>query len=184
MTDTTRAVAVTGLGCLSAAGGNVIELTDALFAGRRSVHWRSVRGERYPVFQLDEQAVPPGYFDHPACKRCGLLAVAAAREALDNAGFTSEQLTGMRVGVCIGTTVGSAMNNEAFYREFRAGRMPGIEGVVLAAGFSGHGFMHGPIVGKLMTEEILDGRAHTVNIDDLRYERFAAGKDVAEFNII
>jgi hypothetical protein len=35
-----------------------------------------------------------------------------------------------------------------------------------------------------MAEEILDGRASTVNIDDLRYERFAAGKDVAEYNII
>jgi sarcosine oxidase subunit beta len=64
------------------------------------------------------------------------------------------------------------------------GKLPGVEGVVIAAGFSGHGFMHGPIVGKLMTEEILDGRAHTVNIDDLRYERFALGKKVAEYNIV
>jgi len=64
------------------------------------------------------------------------------------------------------------------------GRLPEAEGVVIAAGFSGHGFMHGPIVGKLMAEEILEGQAHTVNIDDLRYERFALGKDVAEYNII
>lgn len=64
------------------------------------------------------------------------------------------------------------------------GKLPGVEGVVIAAGFSGHGFMHGPIVGKLMTEEILDGRAYTVNIDDLRYERFALGKDVSEYNIV
>jgi len=64
------------------------------------------------------------------------------------------------------------------------GRLPELEGAVIAAGFSGHGFMHGPIVGKLVAEEILDGRAHTVNIDDLRYERFALGKDVAEYNII
>jgi sarcosine oxidase subunit beta len=64
------------------------------------------------------------------------------------------------------------------------GKLPGLDGAIIAAGFSGHGFMHGPIVGKLMAEEILDGRAFTVNIDDLRYERFAAGKDVAEYNII
>ncbi len=64
------------------------------------------------------------------------------------------------------------------------GKLPGVEGVVIAAGFSGHGFMHGPIVGKLMAEEILDGRAHTVNIDDLRYERFALGKEVAEYNVV
>lgn len=64
------------------------------------------------------------------------------------------------------------------------GRLPGVEGAVIAAGFSGHGFMHGPVVGKLMAEEILDGRAHTVNIDDLRYERFTLGKEVREFNIV
>jgi sarcosine oxidase subunit beta len=64
------------------------------------------------------------------------------------------------------------------------GRLPGLKTVVVAAGFSGHGFMHGPIVGQLMAEEILEGRTHTVNIDDLRYERFAQGKDVSEYNIV
>ncbi|MEW5958084.1 MAG: FAD-binding oxidoreductase [Chloroflexota bacterium] len=64
------------------------------------------------------------------------------------------------------------------------GRLPGPARVVIAAGFSGHGFMHGPIVGQLMTEEILDGRAHTVNIDDLRYERFTLGKDIREYNVV
>jgi sarcosine oxidase subunit beta len=44
--------------------------------------------------------------------------------------------------------------------------------------------MHGPIVGKLMAEEIIDGRASTVNIDDLRYERFTLGKDVREYNVV
>lgn len=64
------------------------------------------------------------------------------------------------------------------------GRLPHLEGVVIAAGFSGHGFMHGPIVGKLMAEEIMEGRANTVNIDDLRYERFTLGKDVREYNVV
>lgn len=64
------------------------------------------------------------------------------------------------------------------------GRLPGVEGVIMAAGFSGHGFMHGPIVGLLMAEEILDGRAYTVDIDDLRYERFLQGKNVEEYNVV
>jgi sarcosine oxidase subunit beta len=64
------------------------------------------------------------------------------------------------------------------------GKLPGLVGAVIAAGFSGHGFMHGPIVGKLMAEEILDGQAHTVNIDDLRYDRFTLGKDVREYNVV
>ena len=63
------------------------------------------------------------------------------------------------------------------------GSVPGLEGVVVATGFSGHGFMHGPIVGLLMAEEIIDGRAHTVNIDSLRYDRFTTGKLTRE-NIV
>lgn len=64
------------------------------------------------------------------------------------------------------------------------GRLPGVEGVIMAAGFSGHGFMHGPIVGLLMAEEVLDGRAHSVDIDDLRYERFLQGRNVEEYNVV
>ena len=66
------------------------------------------------------------------------------------------------------------------------GRLPQVEGAVCVAGFSGHGFMHGPICGKLMAEEIVDGRAHTVNIDPLRYERFLAegAEDISEFNVV
>ena len=52
------------------------------------------------------------------------------------------------------------------------GKMPEPEGFYCVAGFSGHGFMHGPGAGVLIAEEILDGRAHTVDIDRLRYERF------------
>lgn len=126
MTQVNKAVPVTGLGCLCAAGGSVPELTETLFAGQRRVAWRQVRGDRYPVFQLHALSVPEGYFEGPECKRCGRLAIAAAREALAHAGLTAELLQGRTVGVCMGTTVGSAMNNEAFYREFREGHLPGI----------------------------------------------------------
>jgi 3-oxoacyl-[acyl-carrier-protein] synthase II len=127
MKRTGPSVPVTGLGCLCAAGASVGELTHALFAGQRRVAWREVRGQRYPVFQLEPHVVPPGYYEGPECLRCGRLAIVAAREALLHAGLTPEALRDRRVGVCLGTTVGSAMNNEAFYRDFRAGRRPGIE---------------------------------------------------------
>jgi len=64
------------------------------------------------------------------------------------------------------------------------GRIPTVEGFYVMAGFSGHGFMHGPIVGQLMAEEILDGRAHTVNIDPFRYDRFLVGKLHPEYNVV
>lgn len=127
MTHASKAIPITGLGCLCAAGGMVPEVAETLFAGQRNVQYRPAGGHHYPVFQLASEDAPPGYFEGPECERCGRLAVTAAREALGHAGLTDEHLQSRTVGVCIGTTVGSAMNNEAFYRLFREGRMPGIE---------------------------------------------------------
>jgi sarcosine oxidase, subunit beta len=54
--------------------------------------------------------------------------------------------------------------------------VPGVAGLHVIAGFSGHGFMHGPIAGQLMAELILDGRASTVDIAPLALDRFARGE--------
>jgi len=58
--------------------------------------------------------------------------------------------------------------------------VPDVSGLYVIAGFSGHGFMHGPIAGQLMAELILDGRATTVDITPLGLERFARGEAVVE----
>ena len=50
--------------------------------------------------------------------------------------------------------------------------VPGVAGLYVVAGFSGHGFMHGPIAGQLMAELVADGRAQTVDIAPLDIERF------------
>ena len=59
------------------------------------------------------------------------------------------------------------------------GRHPELPNYVDASGFSGHGVMHSPATGMLMAEEILDGRAHSIDIDDLRIARFLAGHAAA-----
>jgi len=64
------------------------------------------------------------------------------------------------------------------------GGVPGLAGFYVVAGFSGHGFMHGPAAGLLLSEIILDGRAHTLDIAQLGHERFAAGKLISEYNVI
>lgn len=64
------------------------------------------------------------------------------------------------------------------------GRVPAVEGFYVVAGFSGHGVMHGPAAGLLMAEEILDGRAHTLDITSLRWERFLTSPPPAEYNVI
>jgi sarcosine oxidase, subunit beta len=64
------------------------------------------------------------------------------------------------------------------------GRLPQVDGLYSCAGFSGHGLMHGPAAGLVLAEEILDGRAHSVDIDPLRYARFAAGVSAGEYNVV
>ena len=59
-----------------------------------------------------------------------------------------------------------------------------VEGFYLVAGFSGHGFMHGPISGKLMAELILDGRFSSVDVSMLDLERFTEGRLITEFNVV
>jgi sarcosine oxidase subunit beta len=64
------------------------------------------------------------------------------------------------------------------------GRHPDLAGYLDASGFSGHGIMHSPATGLLIAEEILDGRAHSINIDDLRITRFMNGAAATELNIV
>lgn len=64
------------------------------------------------------------------------------------------------------------------------GQAPEIEGFYLANGFSGHGFQHAPIVGKLLAEMIVQGRASTVDVSSLGLERFASGELVREGHVV
>lgn len=56
------------------------------------------------------------------------------------------------------------------------GRIPEVEGLYVAAGFSGHGFMHTPAIAQLVVEEMLDGKATTLDISELSLERFRSGR--------
>jgi len=52
------------------------------------------------------------------------------------------------------------------------GAAPGVGGMVLATGFSGHGFAMGPIAGRLVSELIVDGKT-SLDISGFRLTRFA-----------
>jgi sarcosine oxidase subunit beta len=66
------------------------------------------------------------------------------------------------------------------------GRLAGFDNAYIVAGFSGHGFMHGPVAGKLIAELILDGRTSTLDISALAPDRFGAADLAAarEYNVI
>ena len=59
-----------------------------------------------------------------------------------------------------------------------------VKGFTLCAGFSGHGFMHGPISGKLMSEFILDGKFSSMDISMLDLKRFEEGRLIQEYNVV
>jgi len=63
------------------------------------------------------------------------------------------------------------------------GRHPEMPNYLHASGFSGHGVMHSPATGMLIAEEILDGRAHSIDIDELRITRFENMQVQNETNI-
>jgi sarcosine oxidase subunit beta len=64
------------------------------------------------------------------------------------------------------------------------GRAPGIDGFYLANGFSGHGVMHSPATGKIVSELILDGAPSLFNASMLGAERFAEGKLLEETAVL
>ena len=59
-----------------------------------------------------------------------------------------------------------------------------VSGFWVVAGFSGHGFMHGPVSGKLMAEIILEGSAKTVDVSMLDLARFNEGRLIHEYNVV
>lgn len=56
-------------------------------------------------------------------------------------------------------------------------------GMLLATGFSGHGFMQAPAIGQLITEWIVDGKP-AIDVSELRLERFREQAVRPEANVI
>ncbi|MGQ9645044.1 MAG: NAD(P)/FAD-dependent oxidoreductase [Thermodesulfobacteriota bacterium] len=60
------------------------------------------------------------------------------------------------------------------------GKVPEVEGFILAVGFSGHGFQHGPAAGMAIAELILNGKSESIDIRPLSLSRFKEGKAIKE----
>lgn len=52
----------------------------------------------------------------------------------------------------------------------------GVSGFLLAVGFGGHGIMHGPAAGKVMSELIANGKTESLDISPFSLGRFKTGK--------
>jgi sarcosine oxidase subunit beta len=59
-----------------------------------------------------------------------------------------------------------------------------VKGFLICAGFSGHGFMHGSVAGKLMAEYIQDEKFSTLDVSMLDLARFEEERLIREYNVV
>lgn len=109
-------IIVSGLGVISAAGVGCQQSLAALASGDRVCEpvRRFQTSITKPVFEVSGGLKK---WNGEGMRALG-LALAAAEEALQSANL-SPVPGGLRVGVCLGTTVASQLNNLDFYREYR-----------------------------------------------------------------
>jgi 3-oxoacyl-(acyl-carrier-protein) synthase len=109
-------VVITGIGAISAAGADLAETLVAFRQGRAAAGAVTLftTSLTHPVFEVKRirRRAPE------AEMRTVSLAACAVEEALLDAGLHSD-LSRFRVGVCLGTTVASQLNDMAFYRSYR-----------------------------------------------------------------
>ncbi|MGP1716143.1 MAG: beta-ketoacyl synthase N-terminal-like domain-containing protein [Methylophilus sp.] len=107
-----RRVVITGVGITSCLGNSLVEVTDALRAGRSGIRYDAeyaAHGMRSVVSgKPDISTLPPV----PRKLRrfmgdASLYAYHAARQAIETSGLTSAQLTSERTGLVTGSGVGS-----------------------------------------------------------------------------
>ena len=121
-------VRIAGMGCISAAGSNVAANIAALDKGERNAVAPSFLDVETacPVFRAEvPESAPEGLPDpflYERCARTARMAACAATEALEDAGYDFRHLAGLRVGICLGTSVGTALNFSSFYLGQKAGR--------------------------------------------------------------
>ena len=105
-------VAVTGIGCLSAAGLGLEASLDSIFKGERNVgtpgRFTTGHPQDHPVFEVERDYFPGAATDDERpYLRTTSLAVNAAELALADGGYNALELRGLRVGAIVGTTVGA-----------------------------------------------------------------------------
>jgi sarcosine oxidase, subunit beta len=64
------------------------------------------------------------------------------------------------------------------------GLAPGVGGFYFANGFSGHGVMHSPATGKILSDLILKGATDLIDAKLLDYARFAEGRLIEETAVL
>ncbi len=118
-------ILITGIGVISAAGNTVAETLHSFKQGTRNAGPVTLFPTvlQYPVFEV--RRLPAEYYLEGW--RTLSLALVAVDQALKEARLAD--LSKRRVGVCMGTTVASQLNDLQFYRAYRANNAPSMVSV-------------------------------------------------------
>ncbi len=119
-----RRVVISGCGSVSPYGRGVQTLMDGLLAGRSAVQNFPELGDigglrtrvAAKVTGIDPKEIPRK--DRRSMSAMSIFATLASQEALAQSGVTTEQLTGGRLGISLGSTVGSTNTTEKLFRDF------------------------------------------------------------------
>lgn len=115
---------ITGVGLLSPIGNDPASASQALQHGRSGVRkmpeWSTIPGLHTqvgaPVLDFDEKSIPRAF--RRSMGRVGLLAAAAAQQAVQQAKLEPDALRSGRIGISLGQTVGSPGAMESFFKTF------------------------------------------------------------------
>jgi len=111
---------ITGIGGISAAGRNIAEHLESFRLMRRNAGPVSLFDTflPYPVFEVKSPLIYKQIKKQKNEMRTLSLAMSALKEALHDAGLQKD-FSGIKTGVCLGTSVASQLNDIDFYRTYR-----------------------------------------------------------------
>jgi len=144
-------IAVTGCGCVCAAGPDTDSVWRAVQAGSVHNHAGSEHlfpgKQNVPVFSIQGLSLPDSFADvsqergSAELNRTFLLTLTAVAEAIASAELDVELLREKRVGIALGTTVGCTFHNETYYIDWKKGNNPDLAPVYryLSANFAYRG---------------------------------------------
>jgi 3-oxoacyl-[acyl-carrier-protein] synthase II len=123
-----RRVVITGMGAVSPFGRGVARLVDSLVAGQSGIallpELKQIGGLRSLVAGLvrgvDPNEIPRKH--RRSMSNMSIYALLAAKEALTQAGLDQAYCTGGRMGISIGSTVGSSQASEDFFTSYLGSR--------------------------------------------------------------
>jgi len=110
-----NSVVISGMGVISACGRDISQTLDNFsvgcgLAGEVSLFETKLK---YPVFEVKDLSSS----DREAMRTLELV-FTAVKQALEDSGL-EDKLNDFRIGVCLGTTVASQLNDTDFYREYK-----------------------------------------------------------------